>query len=33
VYGIVYFGVAYLLKLQEVQGIATRLGGIVRRGR
>jgi putative peptidoglycan lipid II flippase len=33
VYGVVYFGVAFLLKLQEVQGIATRLGGIARRGR
>ncbi|CAN5721392.1 murein biosynthesis integral membrane protein MurJ [soil metagenome] len=33
VYGFVYFAVAYLLKLDEVQGIATRLRGLAGRGR
>jgi putative peptidoglycan lipid II flippase len=32
-YGLVYFGVAYLLRLREVQGIATRLRGLRRRAR
>lgn len=32
-YGMVYFSVAYLLRLREVQGIATRLGGMLGRSR
>jgi len=32
-YGVVYFGVAYLLRLDEVRGIATRLGGLAKRVR